>query len=352
MIFDDEDKKKHGQQPQQPPEIDLDEMIKNFAAGIQKMLGGGIKKLLPKAGLLVVIIILGWFATGLYVVQPGERGIIQRFGQATYTSSPGPHWHLPYPIETVRKVSVEHVRRVEIGFKTIRQVPSAQYRKIPQEALMLTGDKNIVNIEFIVQYKVRDAINYLFNVKNPDDTVKDAAEAAMREIVGRDHIDEVLTTGKFKIQQDAKALLQKIIDKYKAGISIVAVQLQDVTPPQEVAHAFKDVQSAREDREKVINEAEGYRNDIIPKAKGEASNIINKAIAYKESKIKNAEGETSRYLQTLAEYSKAKNVTRKRLYIETMEEILSKAEKIIIDKSASNGIVPYLPLGNDGRKIK
>jgi len=349
MQFNDDDNNRPGPKP---PEIDLDEAIKKVAANMKKLLGGGVKKIIPKASLLIIIIIIAWFATGLYLVHPGEQGVVKRFGMATYSSLPGPHWHLPYPIESVMKVSMERVRRVEIGFKTVRQLPTAEYRKIDQEALMLTGDKNIVAIEFIVQYKVRDAINYLFNIRNPDESVKDAAEAAMREVVGREHIDEVLTTGKFKIQQETKTLLQKIIDKYRAGISIVAVQLQDVTPPQEVVHSFKDVQSAREDREKAINEAEGYRNDIIPKAKGEASNILNKAIAYKESKIKRAEGETSRYLQTLAEYSKARDVTRKRLYIETMEEVMAQADKIVVDKSVSKGMIPYLPLTNETRSIK
>ncbi len=325
-----------------PPEIDIDALIRKAIENFRKKMGGKLQKFV--SGAVIIIAVTLWLLTGIYIVHPGEVGVVKRFGKAVYSTGPGPHWHLPFPIESAMKVTVERVRRVEIGFKTVRLVPTAEYRKIPRESLMLTGDKNIVAVEFIVQYKVKDAIDYLFNVKNPDDTVKDAAESAMREVVGRENIDSVLTVGKFKIQQETKALLQEILDKYRSGIAVVAVQLQDVTPPQEVIHAFKDVQSAREDREKAINEAEGYRNDILPKAKGEAANIINKAIAYKEMKIKKAQGEVSRYLQTLAEYKKAKEITRKRLYIETMEEILQDADKLIVDSEVSRNIIPHLPL--------
>ncbi|MFH1625751.1 MAG: FtsH protease activity modulator HflK, partial [Pseudomonadota bacterium] len=221
------------------------------------------------------------------------------------------------------------------------------------ESLMLTGDENIVDMQFIVQYKIKNAPDYLFNVKNPEKTVKDAAEAAVREVVGKNKIDEALTVGKFQIQQDTKGVLQRILDEYKTGISIEAVQLQDVHPPKEVIAAFKDVASAKEDKVRFINESEGYRNDILPKAKGQASQIVNEALAYKEAKIKRAEGDASRFTQTLREYRKAREVTMTRLYLEMMEEVLADSEKIIIDSKHSGNLLPFLPLkGIESLKTK
>lgn len=290
--------------------------------------------------LIVIILIILWFASGIYIVSPNQVGVVKRFGKIARITPPGPHYHLPYPIETVLKPAVAKVRRLEIGFRTISVGPPARYRIIPEEALMLTGDENIVSVEFIVQYKIKDPVDYLFNVKNIPKTVKDAAEAAMREIVGKSSIDEVLTTGKLRIQQDTKKLLQSVLDKYQAGVSVVTVQLQDVHPPQQVVDAFKDVASAKEDMNKFINEAKAYRNDIIPKAKGQAAEIINQAMAYKETKIKMAQGEMARFLSRLKAYKMAPRITRERMYLETIEEILAKTQEIIVPEKVEKIILP------------
>jgi len=279
-----------------------------------------------------------------HIVAPDEAGVVKRFGKYIYTTKPGPHFHLPYPIETVIKPKVTEVKRIEIGFRTIDPGPPARYRSVPKESLMLTGDENIVDMDLIVQYKVKDPVDYLFNVYNIPKTVKDATEAAIREIVGKNNIDEILTTGKYKVQQDAKKLLQGILDKYKAGIMVVAVQLQDVHPPEQVMQAFKDVASAKEDKIKYINEAQGYRNDIIPKAKGQAEKVLNEAQGYLKSKVAEAEGDASRFLQVYEQYKSAKDITRKRLYIETMEKVLPKAKKIVVDPKIGGKVLPLLPL--------
>jgi len=290
--------------------------------------------------LVLAIFIILWLASGVYIVSPDEVGVVKRFGAIVRITSPGPHYHLPYPIETVIKPKITEVKRLEIGFRTISPGPPARYRSIPEESLMLTGDENIVSVEFIVQYKIKDPASYLFNVKDIPKTVKDAAEASMREIIGRTPIDEVLTTGKFKIQQETKRLLQSILDKYNCGVTIVAVQLQDVHPPKAVIDAFKDVASAKEDMNKYINEAEAYRNDILPKAKGKAAQIINEAIAYKETKIKMAQGEMERFLKQLKAYEMAPKVTRERIYLETMQEIISKTKEFIIPEDTEKIILP------------
>jgi len=302
---------------------------------------------------VLIILLLLWLASGVYFVAPDEIGVVKRFGEAVRTTNPGPHYHAPMPIETVTKPKVTQVRRVEIGFRTIGERQQGRFRAIPSESLMLTRVENIVNLTFIVQYKIKDAIAYLFNVRDQDKTVKDAAEAAMRETIGKNDIDDILTVGKFQIQQDTKKNLQSILDGYNAGIHVVAVQLQDVHPPDQVMAAFKDVASAKEDKSKMINEAYGYRNEILPKAKGKASQIVNDAIAYRESKIIQAQGDVSRFLQVLEEYKKARDVTKTRLYIETMEEILPPMNKIIVEGSVGRNILPHLPLDKKGlEKIK
>jgi membrane protease subunit HflK len=300
--------------------------------------------------ILVVVLVGLWLASGIYIVAPDEVGVIRRFGAFAYTTPPGPHYRLPWPVERADTPKVTQVRRVEIGFRTISFDQPARYQAVPRESLMLTGDENIVDMQF--KYKIKDPVNYLFNVKNPDETVKDAAEAAMREIVGNNKIDESLTTGKFQIQQDTKALLQTILDRYEAGLSIEAVQLQDVHPPKDVMAAFKDVASAKEDKTKYINDSEGYRNDILPKAKGQAAQITNEAIAYRESKIKRAQGDVSRFNQVLTEYQKAKDITKKRLYIEMMEEILPGMEKVILEGNSGQNLLPFLPLRRESLPIK
>ena len=303
-----------------------------------------MKGRLPGGWIILVILLVIWMASGIYIVAPDEVGVVKRFGKFVYMTKPGPHFHIPYPVETVLKPKVTEVKRIEIGFRTIEPGPPARYRSVPKESLMLTGDENIVDMDLIVQYKVKDPVNYLFNVYNIPKTVKDATEAAIREVVGKNNIDEILTTGKYQVQQDTKKLLQRILDKYKAGIMVVAVQLQDVHPPEQVMQAFKDVASAKEDKIKYINEAQGYRNDIIPKAKGQSKKVLNEAQAYLKSKVAEAQGDASRFLQVYEQYKSAKDITRKRLYIETMEQVLPKAKKIIVDPEIAGKVLPLLPL--------
>lgn len=299
---------------------------------------------LPGGWIILAILVLVWLASGIYIVSPDEVGVVMRFGKYVYTTPPGPHFHIPYPVETVLRPKVTEVKRLEIGFRTIDPGPPARYQDIPKESLMLTGDENIVDMNLIVQYKVKNPVNYLFNVYNVPKTVKDATEASIREVVGKNNIDEILTTGKYEVQQETKKLLQRILDKYKAGIMVVAVQLQDVHPPAQVMQAFKDVASAKEDKIKYINEAEGYQNDIIPKAKGQAEKIINAAQAYLKSTVAEAQGDVSRFLQVYQAYKSAKDITRKRLYIETMEKVLAHTRKIIVDPKVGRRILPLLPL--------
>ncbi|WP_428566142.1 MAG: FtsH protease activity modulator HflK [Solidesulfovibrio sp. DCME] len=301
----------------------------------------------PKIAVLVVLLL--WAASGIYIVEPDEAGVVQRFGAYVLITGPGPHYHLPFPIETVKTPKVSQVRRVEIGFRSVygRSGESLQNRSVPEESLMLTGDENIVDVQFSVQYQIANAVDYLFRIDHPEETVKSAAEAAMREVMGDAQIDSVLTSGKLKVQNDTKVLLQTMLERYGSGIDILAVQLQDVHPPKEVVEAFKDVASAREDKSRFINEADAYFNDILPKARGRAAAILNEATAYREQTIRRAKGGADRFSALRTEYDKARDVTRERLYIEGMESLLStpELEKIILSDEAARQAVPYLPLG-------
>ena len=286
--------------------------------------------ILPLLGLAVVF----WLLTGVYMVGPDEVGVIRTFGAYTHQTQPGLNWHYPYPIQTVKTPKVTEVKRIEIGFRTTR---NGQYRTVEKESLMLTGDENIVDAELIVQYRIKEPENYLFKIVEPELTVREASEASLRTIVGMNNIDETLTTGKFRIQEEAKKQIQAILDKYESGIQVVAAQLQDVSPPKQVIAAFKDVASAKEDKNRLINQAEGYRNDVIPKARGEAEAMIRGAEGFKESRIKRAEGDVAKFNAVLKEYRKAKDITRERLYLETMEKVLPGVEKVIVpDKDSGN----------------
>ncbi|MEC9307077.1 MAG: FtsH protease activity modulator HflK [Candidatus Neomarinimicrobiota bacterium] len=286
--------------------------------------------ILPLLGLTVAF----WLLTGIYMVGPDEVGVIRTFGAYTHQTQPGLNWHYPYPIQTVKTPKVTEVKRIEIGFRTTR---NGQYRTVEKESLMLTGDENIVDAELIVQYRIKEPENYLFKIVEPELTVREASEASLRTIVGMNNIDETLTTGKYRIQEEAKKQIQAILDKYQSGIQVVAAQLQDVSPPKQVIAAFKDVASAKEDKNRLINQAEGYRNDVIPKARGEAEAMIRGAEGFKESRIKRAEGDVAKFNTVLKEYRKAKDITRERLYLETMEKVLPGIEKVIVpDKDSGN----------------
>ena len=297
-------------------------------------------------GIILVLVIVLYLASGIFVVAPDEQGVVRRFGKFVRIESPGLNYHLPYPIETVVTPAVTRVKRVEIGFRTISSGPPARYQKFPAEALMLTGDENIVSAEAIVQYKIKDPVSYLFNIILPEETVKSAAEAALRQVIGERKIDEALTIGKYEIQEETKKLLQVLLDSYESGIFVVAVQLQDVNPPKEVQDAFKDVASAKEDKSKYINEAQGYKNDLIPKARGEAVKMTKEAEGYKIERIKKAEGDVAKFNSILTEYKKGEYITQARLYLETMEEILPNINKVIVDLKENQSLINLLPLGD------
>ena len=284
---------------------------------------------------LIGIALVLWMLTGIYVVGPDEVGVVQTFGKYSRAAQSGLNYHFPFPIEKVSTPKVTEVKRIEIGFRTVGK---NQYQTIARESLMLTGDENIVDAEMIVQYKIKDPVAYTFNFIEPELTVRQASEASLRTVIGRHNIDEALTSGKFMIQEESKELIQNILDKYNTGILVVAVQLQDVSPPSQVIAAFKDVASAKEDKNRMVNQAEGYRNDIIPKARGEAQAEIREAEGYKEARISRAEGDVSKFNAVLKEYRKSKEVTETRMFLETAEEILSDREKIIVPdgKEGSN----------------
>ena len=294
---------------------------------------------------VLVGLILLWLATGVYIVGPDEVGVVRTFGKFTRVVQSGLNWKFPAPIEIVDTPKVTEVKRIEIGFRTLK---NGQYRTVEKESLMLTGDENIVDAEMIVQYKIKDPVAYLFKIVGPELTVREAAEASLRTVVGRNKIDETLTTGKFTIQEETKNQLQSVLDNYNSGIHVVAVQLQDVSPPKEVIGAFKDVASAKEDKNRMINQAEGYRNDVIPKARGEAEAMIRDAEGFKESRIKRAEGDATKFTTVLKEYRKAKSITEKRLYLETMEKVLPDIEKIIVPDKDSGNMLNLLNL-NTGK---
>lgn len=327
-----------------PEDYDEDEKkIINLAEIIPKLKFS--KKLF---GVILVLVIVLYLASGIFVVAPDEQGVIRRFGKFVRIESPGLNYHLPYPIETVVTPAVTRVKRIEIGFRSIINDQSTRYQEIPDEALMLTGDENIVSADAIVQYKIKDPVSYLFNIILPEETVKNAAEAALRQVIGERKIDEALTIGKYEIQEETKKLLQDLLDSYKSGIFVVAVQLQDVNPPKEVQEAFKDVASAKEDKSKYINQAQGYENDLIPKARGEAVKMTKEAEGYKIERIKKAEGDVAKFNNILTEYKKGEYITQARLYLETMEEILPNMNKVIVDLKENQSLINLLPLGDSG----
>lgn len=294
--------------------------------------------------LIIVVLVAVWLLSGIYSVGPDEQGIVLRFGRLDRVTSSGLNYHIPFPVEKVYTPKVTEVKRIEIGFRTTHPGPPARYSDRPNESRMLTGDENMVDLDLIVQYRIVDAAKFLFNVRNAETTVGHAAEAAVRQVVGSKPIDEALTTGKGVIQQETLNEIQRILDKYGSGLRIVAVQLQDVTPPKEVIQAFKDVASAREDKNRLINEAQGYRNQIIPEARGKSAQIVRQAEAYRETKIRQARGDADRFLATLKEYKKAPYITRKRLYLEMMEEVMPTIEKVITDDKNGSGVLPILSL--------
>ena len=289
-------------------------------------------------GIIAAVIIAIWLASGFYIVDTGERGVVLRFGKFIETTQPGPNWHLPMPIETVQIVNIEQVRTIEVGYRN--NVKS----KMLKESLMLTDDENIVDIQFAVQYTLKDPEDFLFSNRSPDDAVRQAAESVMSEIVGKSKMDYVLYEGRADVAARATKNIQDALDRYKTGISVSRVTLQNAQPPQEVQASFDDAVKAGQDRERLKSEGQAYANDVIPKARGMAARLSEEASGYKQSVIANAEGEASRFRQVLVEYSKAPAVTRDRMYLDMMQQVLTNTSKVLVDSSKGGNNLIYLPL--------
>lgn len=326
-----------------PP--DLDEMMKKFMQRLNGLFGrkpgepsGPMPKFpMPSIGLLLIGVFGIWIGTGFYIVEPAKRGVVMRFGKYVETTQPGPHWHLPFPVERAEIVKLDEVRTVTIGYRD--NVKS----NMDKESLMLTDDENIINIQFAVQYVVKDPKDYLFNNRSPDDTVLQAAETAIREVVGKSKMDFVINEGRAEVSAKSAKLIQEILDRYQTGISISKVTMQNAQPPEQVQAAFDDAVKAGQDKERQKNEGQAYANDVVPKAQGTAAQLLQEANGYKQSVIAKAEGDASRFKQVLAEYSKAPGVTRERLYMDAMQQILSNSSKVLVDQKGGSNLL-YLPL--------
>jgi len=332
---------------QGPP--DLDELWRNFNRRLNdlfgrrggggerptggpsgRMLGGG-------AGVLVALVLGVWLASGFYIVDAASRGVVLTFGRYAEETNPGLRWRMPYPLQSHEIVNLAQVRTLEVGYR------NSVKTRVLKESLMLTDDENIVDLQFAVQYIVRDAKDFLFNTKRPDETAMQAAESAMREIIGKSRMDAILYESREAIQIASLQLMQQILDRYKTGITVSRITIQSAQPPEQVQAAFDDAVKAGQDRERQKNEGQAYANDVIPKAAGTAARLKQEAEGYKQRVIANAEGEASRFRQVLAEYAKAPAVTRERIYIETLQQVLSSTSKIVIDAKGSGNLL-YLPL--------
>jgi len=327
-----------------PP--DIDEIIKNIQDKIKRFFPGGSASGGKPIVFGLVILLIIWTLSGLYRVLPDEQGVVLRFGKFVKTTQPGLNYHLPFPIEGVLTPKVTKVNRMDIGFRSERDsgFGSSGVADVPEESLMLTGDENIVNIDFSVFWVIKDAGHFLFKIQDPATTVKAAAETAMREVIAKSKLQSILTEGRSKIENETQDIAQGLLDEYESGIQITQVQTQKADPPDQVIDAFRDVQAARADMERAKNEAQAYANDVIPRARGEAAKILQEAEAYKKQVVAVAEGEASRFISIYNEYALAKEVTQERMYLETMEKVLADIDKVIIDKNAGSGVVPYLPL--------
>lgn len=329
---------------QQEPPPDLEEVLKSMQDRLGKLFGGGgsggadAGKLL---GLILLVPVVVWALTGFYIVDEGNRGVVTRFGRYVETTTSGLHWHWPAPIESKDIVNVEQQRFIEVGYRSAgRQQASGS---VPREALMLTQDENIVDIRLAVQYQIKDAQAYLFNVFEPDVTLKQVTESAQRGIIGKSTMDFVLTEGRSGIADEIKAEIQQILDQYHAGIRIITVNFVDAQPPEEVQNAFEDAIKAREDEQRLKNEAEAYANEVVPKARGAGARMLEEAEAYKQQTIAKAQGDAGRFRELVAEYEKAPEVTRQRLYLDAMESVFEKTNTVMVDVKGGNNIL-YLPL--------
>jgi len=331
------------------PGPDIDEFIRRGQEMLRRAMPGNGFGGRGVAALALAAVLGAWAVTGIYKVSPDEQGVVLRFGKWIDTTDPGLHYRLPYPIDSVLLPKVTKVNQIQIGYRSAsdpRSERAAITRNVPEESRMLTGDENIVEADAAVFWRIKDAGKFLFNVRDPEITVRMATESSLREVIGRNPIQAALSDKRELIALQAQQELQRLLDSFEAGIEIQQVQLQKVDPPAAVIDAFNDVQRARADQERARNEAEAYRNDIIPRARGEAERLVQESQAYREQVINLAQGDTKRFLSILATYKQAEDVTARRLYLETMEEVVKKSSRIVIDPAArgAQGVVPYLPL--------
>lgn len=325
---------------------DLDDMLRQaqqrFRGGFKKPSGPDGQAWPGLFGLLAVILLI-WLGSGLYRVEPEENAVVLTFGKWVDTkTTAGLGYHLPWPIQEVEKINVAFDRRIEVGFRENAQVMKGD--SVDAESMMLTGDENIIDINFVVLWRINDAGNYLFKIRDPELTIRKVAESAMREIIGRTPIQKAMTESRGSVEADTRVLMQKILDEYESGVMINSVQLLSVNPPSQVVDAFDDVQRARTDMERLKNEAQTYQNDIVPRARGEAAKLLADAEGYKQSVISKAEGEAGRFLSVYNAYAQSKDVTEKRIYIDTMEQVLRQSRKVILSDEKAAAVLPYLPL--------
>jgi membrane protease subunit HflK len=337
---------KNNKQPSSNNSDDMEDLAKKFQDGLKNMFGGSSKT--PDVKKPITLFIIGaiavWALSGFYRVGADEQGVVLRFGKYTNMTQPGLNYHLPFPIESVMTPKVSKVNRIDVGFRSSNEGSRGVIGDIKEESAMLTGDENIVDINYSVFWVIGDASKYLFNIQDPIGTIKSVAETAMREVIARKKIQTILTQGRAEIEIEVQKIMQQILDSYNSGVNITQIQAQKSDPPAQVIDSFRDVQAAKADKERAQNEAEAYANDVIPRARGEAAKIVQEAEGYKKEVVAQAEGEASRFIAIYNEYAKAKNVTQERMYLETMEKVLSGVNKIIIDKQSGSGVVPYLSL--------
>jgi modulator of FtsH protease HflK len=343
-----------GPPPSGPTPPDLEEFLRRSQDKLRTVLPGG--SLGGKGlGLIVLAAVAIWLFSGFFRVEPDERGVVLRFGKAVREVQPGLNYHLPYPIESVLTPKVTRTNKMDIGMRVVEDLRrGTTTRDVPEESLMLSGDENIVDVDFSVFWKIKPEAkgveDYLFNIQQPEGTVKAVAESAMREVIGRSSLTPILTGARQNTETAVHELMQKVLDNYGAGVLIAQVQLQKVDPPSQVIDAFRDVQAARADSERAQNEAQSYANKVVPEARGRAAQIIQGAEAYREQTVAEAKGATARFLQVYDEYKKAPDVTRQRMYLETMERLFGGTDKIILDQGSGGGVVPYLPLDQLSRR--
>ena len=350
-----------GRGPGGPQPPDIEEMLRRGQDRVRRVLPGGLGsgRGILLIGLAVLVI---WMGSGFYRVQPGEQGVELLFGEFLYFTEPGLNYWWPAPVGEIYRPNVEKTNTITVGFRgagavgfrggeELRQGGRSRDRDMPQESLMLTAGQNIIDIDFVVQWRIKNAADFLFNIRNPEGTVKIVAESAMREVIGQTQLEDALTKNRQQVEQQTRELLQKVLDTYGAGVHIAQLKTQQADPPAEVIDAFNDVQRARQDKERAQNEAIAYRNDILPRAKGESQKIVQAARAYKKQVVKEAEGEAERFLAVYEAYRGNKAVTKRRLYLERMQQILPGLQKVIID-SGGPGVVPYLPLPELGKRAR